>query len=250
MAETGMESHPSPAGEGQGVRFYPISERAVTLQFGNTISLSAHEKVLQYSTGIQQASMPGFVECVPAYTTLTIHFDVVAVHRSNLIGQTPIEKISNFIHSLKIDSNNKKQTLQIQEIPVCYDMDFGLDLNELSKSLSLSVDEIIKLHSSAVYTVFMIGFTPGFPYMGETNPRLACNRKANPRKKVPAGSVAIAGQQTGIYPFDTPGGWQIVGCTPLKLFAPTSDPPARLQAGQQVKFKPINRKEFDKMVKA
>lgn len=230
--------------------FYPISERAVTLQFGNAISLGTHQQVLQYAACIQQANMPGFVECVPAYTTLTIYFEIAAVHRSSLAGQTPIEKVSNFIQSLKIDSLNKKQTEEILEIPVCYHEVFGLDLNELSKSLILPIQEIIQLHSSKIYTVFMIGFTPGFPYMGEIDSRLECKRKANPRKKVPAGSVAIAGKQTGIYPFDTPGGWQIVGCTPLKLFSAASEPPASLQAGMQIKFQPIDRKGFDKLIQA
>jgi inhibitor of KinA len=226
---------------------YPISERAVTLQFGNTISGSTHQQVMQYASSIQQANMPGFLECVPAYTTLTIYFDMAAVHRSSLIGKTPIEKVSNFIKSMRVESIEEKQQQEIHKIPVCYADDFGLDLDELSISLNLSVDKIIELHSSKIYTVFMIGFTPGFPYLGEIDSRLACSRKASPRKKVPAGSVAIAGNQTGIYPFDTPGGWQIVGCTPVKLFSVTANPPARLQAGQQVNFVPIDRTEFEMM---
>jgi inhibitor of KinA len=228
---------------------YPISEQAVTLQFGNAISVEIHQQVLRYASAIQQAHMPGFVECVPAYSTLTIHFDLFVVHRSNLIGQTPLEKVFNYIKSLRIESIEKKQQKKIHEIPVCYDDDFGLDLNELSGSLNLSVEKIIEIHSSTIYTVFMIGFTPGFPYMGEIDSRLECSRKTNPRKKVRAGSVAIAGKQTGIYPFDTPGGWQIIGRTPLKLFSAASNPPAHLQAGQQVKFVPIDRKEFDKLAK-
>ena len=229
---------------------YPISERAVTLRFGDVISLQVHKQVMQYAFSIQQANMPGFVECVPAYTTLTIHFDIEAVHRSNLIGQTPIEKVSNFISALKIDSINDNRTQKIQEIPVCYDEDFGLDLNELSKSLSLSIEEIVNIHASVIYTVFMVGFTPGFSYLGEIDTRLECSRRSNPRKKVPAGSVAIAGKQTGIYPFDTPGGWQIIGRTPLALFSVSSVPPARLQAGHQIKFVSIDRQEFDRMIKA
>lgn len=229
---------------------YPISEQAITIQFGNSIDLNTHRQVMHYASGINQANMPGFVECVPAYTSLTIYFDASVVQRSNLIGYTPIEKVSHFLRTLTVDFSKEQHNKEIIEIPVCYDLNFGLDLNELSKSLKLSVDKIIELHSSVIYTVYMIGFTPGFPYMGEIDSQLTCSRRSNPRKKVPAGSVAMAGKQTGIYPFDTPGGWQIVGCTPLTLFSVQSNPAARLCAGQQVKFVPINRKDFETMVKA
>jgi inhibitor of KinA len=122
---------------------YPISEQAVTLQFGNAISVEIHQQVLRYASAIQQAHMPGFVECVPAYSTLTIHFDLFVVHRSNLIGQTPLEKVFNYIKSLRIESIEKKQQKKTHEIPVCYDDDFGLDLNELSGSLNLSASHLV-----------------------------------------------------------------------------------------------------------
>ena len=228
---------------------YPICENAVTLQFGSGINLETNNKVLQYQQAIQQANMPGFIECVPAYTSLSVYFDLLVVSRSSLSGETSFEKVSGFIQSITIEESEDAESTLL-EIPVCYDEEFGIDLFELSKELKISIEEIIKLHSNKAYTVYMIGFTPGFPYMSEVDSKLECSRKASPRRKVPAGSVAIAGKQTGIYPFDTPGGWQIVGRTPFSLFSTENNPPSLLRAGVQVKFKPITRREFDVLTRA
>ena len=229
---------------------YPISERAVTLEFGNAIDLATHNKVMQYYAAIQSARMPGFIECVPAYTTLTLYFDLKKIDQSELEGENAFQKVKNFIWTLKINSDTNGFTDKLIEIPVCYEETFGIDLSELAMKNNLSIQDIVKLHSEIEYTVFMIGFAPGFPYMGEIDERLVCARRANPRKKVPAGSVAIAGRQTGIYPFDTPGGWQIIGRTPVDLFSITRNPASLLQAGMRVKFSPITLTEFEKLNRA
>jgi inhibitor of KinA len=244
-----IESYSSPEVEGTGLRFYPISENAITLQFGEDINLETQKRILKYQQAIQHANMPGFVECVPAYTSLSVYFDVLKVSRSNLPGATALEKVSRFIQSINQVNEYECETSLI-EIPVCYDEEFGLDLGELSKQFKISIEEIIRLHLQRTYTVYMIGFTPGFPYLGEIDSKLACSRKASPRRKVHTGSVAIAGKQTGIYPFDTPGGWQILGRTPFKLFSTLNNPPSMLRAGMQVKFKSISRKEFNELALA
>ena len=225
-------------------RIYPISESAVTLQFGDLIDLESHQKVLQYQQAIQLSNMPGFVECVPAYASLSVYFDLLTVSASDLLGETPFEKVSKFIQLLKTEPVGKHVSHETIEIPVCYDEEFGLDLSDLARQLEISSEEVIKLHTGKTYIVYMIGFTPGFPYMGEVDAKLACSRKLSPRIKVPAGSVAIAGKQTGIYPYDTPGGWQILGRTPHSLFSTHSNPPALLQAGMRVKFRSVTRDEF------
>jgi inhibitor of KinA len=231
-------------------KIYPISENAITLEFGDAINLDTHKNIMEYQSCLHATNMPGFIECVPAYTTLTIYFDLVKVQQSKLTGESALQKVSNFLRSIVVDKNSVSYLKNVIDIPVCYDKEFGLDLAELSQTKKISIDEIIHLHANKDYTVYMIGFTPGFPYLGEIDERLVCSRKANPRKKVPAGSVAIAGRQTGIYPFDTPGGWQIIGRTPMQLFSSEKNPPAQLQAGMTVKFVPISRQEFDKLSKA
>jgi KipI family sensor histidine kinase inhibitor len=134
-------------------------------------------------------------------------------------------------------------------IPVCYDTSFGLDLKEVSGQTGLSAEEIIKIHTASLYRVFMLGFTPGFPYLGETDARISCSRKETPRQIVPEGSVGLAGRQTGIYPVASPGGWQIIGRTPLKIFNPGSENIFMIWPGDRVLFKSIDLKEFETLLK-
>ncbi|MFM8742516.1 MAG: 5-oxoprolinase subunit PxpB [Cytophagales bacterium] len=134
---------------------------------------------------------------------------------------------------------------RLVQMPICYDLEFGIDLSRMADERELRVEEIIDLHSRELYHVFMIGFLPGFPYMGKVHHSIASPRLPKPRAKVLAGSVGIAGEQTGIYPLDSPGGWNIVGRTPLRLFKPTDTNPVFFQPGDQVKFVSISRKEFE-----
>jgi inhibitor of KinA len=246
-ADITIGSNPSPEGEGPGVR--ALNESTILLQFDNIISQTTHQLILQYKQAIERTKPVGFVECVSAYTSLAVYFDLIAFNHSRKVKQSLLEYFTDLLRQLDLGTESETQPI-IKEIPVCYEKEFALDLAELSHQLKITSDKIIELHTSRLYTVYMIGFTPGFPYMGEIDEQLICSRKANPRKKVPAGSVGIAGKQTGIYPFDTPGGWQIIGRTPLVLFSSQSNPPALLEAGMNVKFIPIAKKEFDAIVKA
>ncbi len=203
---------------------------------------------MAYQEALSEKLFEGFLEMVPTYTGLTIYFDPLMVMRSKLPGGNPFEKVSGHLKSIQLKEINTQRAEHWVSIPVCYEIEFGLDLPELSIQLNLSIEEIIHLHHETEYTVFMVGFTPGFPYMGITHPGLECKRKQNPRIRIPPGSVAIALNQTGIYPLETPGGWQIIGRTPMKLFSVVNHPPALLKPGDRVKFERISKSEFNNMI--
>lgn len=224
---------------------YALSEQAITIEFGQEISEPVFQKVTAFNNLVNQNPFPGLYATVPAYATLTVFFDALQVIQSDLPGTDCFEKVSGYLAGLK-----SKQGIAITHsetiiIPVCYGGDFGPDIDEVVNHTKLTAQEIINLHSAAIYKVYMIGFVPGFAYMGGMNEKLAAPRKSTPRGAVPAGSVGIAGQQTGIYPLETPGGWQIIGRTPLKMFDANRPQPALLKAGDQVVFKPTDKQQFD-----
>ena len=231
------------------IHFFQISENAISLEFGDGINDEILNRICSINKCIKQHPFAGLLSTIPAYTTLTLYFDPVGLMNDNsLKGSTTLDKISGYITSLNVETKNNQQTQnKIIQIPVCYDPIFGFDLQELSSFYQLTKEEIIEIHSSAVYTVYMIGFVPGFPYLGGLSEKLTAPRKQNPRAAIPAGSVGIAGQQTGIYPLETPGGWQIIGRTPLKLFDVNRQQPSLLKAGDKLKFEPISLREFEQI---
>ena len=226
-------------------KIYPLSEQAITIEFGEEISEDLLQQVSSFDQLVKQYPFNGFISTVPAYATLTIYFDPLLVIQSSLRGSNCLEKVSAYLKNLtekkralvKFDSN-------IVYIPVCYDEVFGLDLAEVANYHKLSIENVIALHSSAIYKVYMIGFVPGFAYLGGMDDQLTTPRKVTPRKLVPKGAVGIAGNQTGIYPLATPGGWQIIGSTPLMLFNAHRTQPSLLKVGDQVVFKQISLTEF------
>lgn len=187
-------------------------------------------------------------DIIPAYSSLTIVYDAVCLRK--LPG---VHSAFSFMKDqLEVSVKNlrrKKEISTVKEIPVCYDGSFGIDLKMLSDEKKLTPSEIIQLHSDKIYRVFMIGFLPGFAYMGKVDERISTSRKANPRTQVPAGSVGIAGSQTGIYPFDSPGGWNIIGQTPLRMFDSHLQDPSLLHAGDHIKFVRVSLKEFQQLKK-
>lgn len=228
---------------------YPISEKAVTIVFGNQIDEEIREQINGLNQFIKYHPFSGFINTVPAYTTLTIFFEPLGLLAdAHLKGSTCLEKITFYLSQFKVEVVNQAQNEgKIISIPVCYEDDFALDLKELAKSKKMDKETIINIHSSAIYKVYMIGFVPSFAYLGGLDLQLASPRKATPRQKVPEGSVGIAGQQTGIYPLETPGGWQIIGRTPLKLFDVNRTQPSLLKSGDSVQFKPISKADFEKI---
>ncbi len=206
----------------------PLGDSALVLQFADAISEATHAEVHRWHRAVQKAALPGVVECVPTFTALTVYFNPWVA---------PAERLGHAIRELAVPAGEESSSPTV-EIPVRYGGKHGPDLDIVAEHCGLSPEEVIALHSAPLYLVHMIGFAPGFPYLGGMDPRLTTPRKASPRTKVPAGSVGIAHNQTGVYPFETPGGWQIVGHTTLKLFDPRRSQPSLLKAGDRVRFVP------------
>lgn len=218
----------------------PFGEGSVVVEFGNEISEEINAKAIALANYLDHDRFPGFIEAVPAYASTTVFFDVATVARS--IGCS--ENISSFVEStlnksIATMSATIATVSEVVEIPTDFSPAAGLDLDSVARQCQLSVDEIIDIFTSQTYRVFMIGFLPGFAYMGETDERIRVPRLAQPRAKVPKGSVGLAGAQTGIYPLESPGGWQIIGRTSIEMFDPNADPPSKLKAGDLVRFIPI-----------
>lgn len=185
---------------------------------------------------------------VPAYSSLTIFYDSLSARKKMPGFASASGAVTNYLE--KAAENTGKAVSQkpkLVKIPVCYDLEFAPDLENISKIKKLSIDEVISIHSSAIYRVFMLGFLPGFAYMGEVDKRLVMPRLETPRTKVEKGSIGIAGAQTGIYPLESPGGWQIIGRTPLDMFTPREVRLTLLESGDSVKFYPITKQEFKKI---
>lgn len=208
----------------------PLGDSAILVQLGDAINPTLNARVHALSTLLK--SLPAIIETVPAYCTVLVHYDPLT---------TTYNQIKNLIEKKisLLDESTHRPSRRL-EIPVLYGNASGPDLEPAAATLALSPSELIRLHSEREYTVYMMGFTPGFPYMGILDERLTLPRLSTPRTRVPAGSVAIAGSQTGIYPVDSPGGWHILGYTPLKLFDPLSETPFLFSPGDIVKFIPAN----------
>jgi inhibitor of KinA len=231
----------------------PLGDSALRIRVAENFDDSpadALRKVLGAKRGLEAAQIPGAIEIAPAYTTVALFYDPVraidaGASAENVVGwfeQRIREALSGAgeIHGDRIETS-------LLEIPVCYEQEFALDLEEVARHAGVHAKEVVDLHCRAEYRVHCVGFTPGFPFLGGLPPKIATPRRDVPRKEIPAGSVAIGGKQTGIYPIKSPGGWNVIGRTPLRLFDPQKNPPALLQAGGRVRFRSICREEFETM---
>ena len=196
---------------------------------------------------LQAAAIPGVIELAPAYTTIGVFFDptLIAAAPDGLPFDVLAARIQSVLNAAAFETESEGAFRMI-EVPICYDRAFAPDLGDVAAHTGLSEEEVVRRHSSAAYQVNCVGFTPGFPYLSGLPEELATPRRASPRTEIPAGSVAIGGTQTGIYPRKSPGGWNIIGRTPLRLFDVQREPPALFQAGDQVHFRQISREEFDR----
>ena len=215
----------------------PYGDQAVLVNFEEKIDIEINQKVHQLHQEILSENIDGITFCIPAYCSLTIGFD------KQVVRFDALQKIITQLESKK-DTNLLKKDKRKFNIPVCYHDDFFLDKKEVQNQTQLSTKEIIRFHTSPIYQVFMMGFLPGFAYLGKLPEELLCPRKSNPRKKVEKGTVAIAGLQTGVYPSDAPGGWQIIGKSPVLLFSPNNENPFLFQTGDQVSFQAVSKKEY------
>jgi inhibitor of KinA len=219
------------------MKIFPLGENALTIDFGNEISLELNNKVLRLERFLAENNFAGFNEIVPAYSSLTIFYDVFTVRKNFPDAATAFEAVEVFLkNALQNLSEIEFTEPRLIEIPVCFDAESALDLDSIAAENNLTREKVVEIFLEKTYRVFMLGFLPGFAYMGETDERIAAPRKSAPRLKVPRGSVGIAGRQTGIYPFESPGGWQIIGKTTIELFTPDAENPTVLQAGDLVKF--------------
>ncbi len=225
----------------------PLGDMALQIQLGETIDEPTHRRVQTAWRALAGAPLPGVTEVVPAYATVTVFYDpLLAVQagapENNLFDWLSVQVAERLKNPPKLEKS-KGRTV---EVPVCYEGDFGPDLGLVAKQARLTPAEVIKIHGKPEYLVYLVGFAPGFPYLGGLPKQLETPRHAKPRMVVPPGSVGIGGKQTGIYPAATPGGWNLIGRTPLRLFRPAEDPPVLLRAGDRVKFRAISREEFAK----
>jgi KipI family sensor histidine kinase inhibitor len=216
--------------------FRLMGDRGLLLEFGDEISPEVNEKVRRMTLAIQTESIKGIVEIVPTYRSLLILYNPLILSIDDL--KKRLERIEKGLQQTPFPEP------KLTRIPALYGGSYGPDLEEVAKYKQISPEEVTQLHCSKPYFIYMIGFMPGFPYMGELPETLITPRLKTPRLSVPAGSVAIAQRQTGIYPMESPGGWQIIGRTPVKLFNPEREPPALLQMGDLVQFFSISEKEF------
>lgn len=228
------------------IQFHSLGENAVIAEFGTEINEHTHKKVQAAANLIETHYEDWMIEYVPAFTTITLFYDPVKILKKLLNkNDLPFDSVCRYLAELWKEINlNTISRRRTVEIPVCYGGELGPDLEIVAKINDLAVEEVIQLHSSAEYLVYMIGFAPGFPYLGGMSPNIAAPRKESPSLRIPARSVGIAGLQTGIYPLESPGGWQIIGRTPLELFRPTEKEPGLLRAGDTVKFRPISLDDF------
>jgi inhibitor of KinA len=218
----------------------PLGDRAVLVRFGIEPTRNCFNRIHAFAEHLQRLAIPGVIESVPAYTTLAIYFDPLIIREPALRERLLEIKLPE-------DASLEISVGRDVVVPVCYDEEFGEDLAYVAQVHRLTIQEVVAIHTSASYFVHMIGFLPGFPYLGGLSDRIATPRKESPRIRVAAGSVGIAGNQTGVYPIDSPGGWQIIGRSPWEFFDPRSDRPCRIQAGDSVRFIAISREEFQRI---
>lgn len=220
------------------VRFLPCGDQAVTVEWGSTIDEHINRQVHAFARKVEELFHPAITEVVPTYRSATVHY------RPEVLSY---EELNQLLAPLAQGGAEEAEELPVVEIPVCYGGEYGPDLEEVAQHCSLTPEEVIARHTAPTYRIYMLGFTPGFPYLGGMDPSIAAPRRKEPRIHIPAGSVGIAGEQTGVYPIVSPGGWQLIGRTPLRLFDPQREQPILLSAGAGIRFVPIDEETFRKM---
>ncbi|MEX0381262.1 5-oxoprolinase subunit PxpB [Leuconostoc sp. MS02] len=220
-------------------RIFFSGDTSINVEFDNVISEKVNNQILEIAEIVASQHIIGIIDIVPAYREVTFVFNPLLIN---------IEKFQEFLQKqvVNLPKNLNTKIGKIFDVPVLYNQTVGLDLLEVADYHNLSVEEIIKIHSDKEYRIYMLGFLPGFAYLGGLDSRLHTPRKDTPRLQIPAGSIAIGGEQTGCYPVESPGGWQIIGRTPLMMFNP-NHPEIKLHAGDKMKFYSINESEYSRL---
>lgn len=218
-------------------RFLPAGDRALAVELGDDIAPDTNAAVRDLFVALEDNPIPGVIDLIPSYRSILLNYDPLTLDYAALK-----DKLTTLLQSV---SAGQPATPRCVQIPVLYGGDGGPDLDHVANHNSLSTDDVIAIHSKPQYLVYMLGFSPGFPYLGGMDERIETPRLDTPRTIIPAGSVGIAEKQTGVYPTASPGGWQLIGLTPLHFFDPNADPPSLLEPGDLIRFIPIDQREFD-----
>jgi len=223
------------------VRFLSAGDRALVVEFGDRADRALSDDVLRLDAAIRSEALSGVVETVPTFRSLMIYFDPLVIARAEL---------ERAVTGLLDRGPGSAIEATLWRVPVCYEGEFAPDLDEVARLTGLTPGEVVAMHSGTRYHVYMLGFLPGFPYMGDLPPELALPRRSDPRLRVPAGSISIATTLTAIYPYESPGGWHLIGATPIRLFDIERPNPALLAPGDAVIFEPIDRARYEEVRKA
>jgi inhibitor of KinA len=229
------------------VDIFPFGDQTIAVRFGTTISEQLHDYIQILMMDLERHPFEWIIEAVPAFTMVTLTYDPFFIYSKVGVSRSPYAFVKDELESRLKEIDWKRSTereARTVHIPVCYGGEFGPDLDYVATVNGLSPEEVIRIHSEGTYLVHMIGFAPGFPYLGGLSKKISTPRRDSPRLVIPKGSVGIAGDQTGVYPLKTPGGWQLIGRTPISLFNPHSEFPSLLKAGDHIRFVPINDSEF------
>ena len=223
------------------IKIYTAGDSSVLIEFGQEISPEINAQITALVRLIKAQHIEGVTDMIPAFVSLLINYDPRVVSYAGLRAR--LEKL------LKLEISGETSESRIFEIPVCYGGEYGPDLQNIADHAGLTPDEVIKIHSAKDYLIYMLGFLPGFSYLGGLDDRIHTPRLANPRIRIPAGSVGIGGSQTGIYPLDSPGGWQLLGMTPVKTYDPEREVPILFEAGDYIRFVPVSEEEYQEIKK-
>ncbi len=224
---------------GLSIKIQPVGDMGLRIGFGERIDPEINREIRSFVNELERHPIPGVVEWVPTYGAVMVYYQPYRIRYRELCQQ--LEAIEeNRVPVTEEDT-------RVVELPVVYGGEYGPDLGRVAEKNGLSPQEVIQIHSDPAYRVYMLGFVPGFPYLGGMSERIATLRLKDPRPRIPAGSVGIAGSQTGVYPLETPGGWRIIGRTPVRLYDPDRNPPVLLRAGDLVRFRPISGETYREM---